>query len=245
MNLRRKSTDLSGSGRNSSMLRCIRNNIGGGATTNNKNNDLSSNKKRGMPSLSCLRNLAVSKEKKTVRMDEESGGIGREQKDVMRAFVSNSNVYKRSHVEPSGKDITRNLVSSFCRSVNPGQLQDGFKSKAKVVNLSGAQNTFRDTSANNRIQSILTSGGGTRLSEYFVSIVENTARMVGMAAFSLFSGTVLLLETMDNCLYENTISFLRSIKPKVILLRRSPGILPEKLENEFPDTKIEVMGRIV
>ena len=77
------------------------------------------------------------------------------------------------------------------------------------------------------------------MSEYFVSVAETTARLVGIAAFSLFSGTVLLLETIDSCLYENTISFLNSIKPKLILVRRSNNILFDKLSTAFSESKVE------
>lgn len=98
-----------------------------------------------------------------------------------------------------------------------------------------------ETSGRNKIQSVLTSGGSARQSEFYISLSENTARVVGIAAFSLFSGSVMLYEAIDNCLYENTISFLHSIKPKVILIRKSHGPLAERLENEFPDSKLEIL----
>lgn len=98
-----------------------------------------------------------------------------------------------------------------------------------------------ETSARNRLQTILTSGGNPRRSEFYVAVSENTARLIGIAAFSLFSGSVVLLETIDNCLYDNTVSFLSSIKPKVILVRRSPSNLFSRLENHFEDSKIETV----
>ena len=104
--------------------------------------------------------------------------------------------------------------------------------------------TRGETSARNRLQTVLTSGGSTRRSEFYVSISENTARLIGIAAFSLFSGSVVLLETIDNCLYDNTISFLSSIKPKVILIRKSPGNLADRIHASFEDSKIEIVDSL-
>lgn len=99
-------------------------------------------------------------------------------------------------------------------------------------------------STRNRVHTLLTSGVSHKNSEFFVSLVENTARMVGIAAFSIFSGTVLLSETIDNCLYENTISFLSSIRPKIILLRRSNSMLLSTVETHFPDSRVETLGSL-
>lgn len=91
----------------------------------------------------------------------------------------------------------------------------------------------------NRINTALTSGGG-RNSEFFVAVAENTARLVGVAAFSLFAGTVLLLETYDNCLYEEALAFLASVRPSVILLRdREISHLSKLLEDTFSSAKFE------
>lgn len=131
--------------------------------------------------------------------------------------------------------LSNPLLGSF--RANNGRI-DSYRSKYlhRISNPPGTEHSDRA-----RVQSLLTSGGCHRNSEFYVSLSENTARVVGIAAFSLFSGSVLLSENIDNCLYETTLSFLVSIHPKVILLRRSPSILYEKIQNTFPEAKIEIM----
>lgn len=114
----------------------------------------------------------------------------------------------------------------------------GPNSEVPLNQISNKPETVRTA---NRIQTALTSGGG-RNSEFFVAVAENTARLVGVAAFSLFSGSVLLLETYDNCLYEETLSFLSSVRPSVILMRdREISHLQSLLEDSFSSSKFELM----
>lgn len=226
----RKSNDLSATGNNRSIFACAKVNRSVSSFKKVKNTLQSGYKYgAGFSNFSHLRNALITKEKPQIE-----GNPSEVNKKGMETFIQNSSIVPKSirqtSFNPAGNKQLHQLTAN-----------ESFRSKIKGVPQSGVP-VRNDTSGRNRVQTILTSGGSSRASEFFVAIVENTARVVGMAAFSLFSGSVLLLGTIDNCLYENTISFLRSIKPRVILLRKNPGILSDKLDSEFSDSKIEIMG---
>ncbi len=225
-----KNTDLPPTGNNRSIFACAKVNRSVSSFKKVKNTLQSGYKyAAGLGNFSHLRNALITKEK-----PKQEGSSSEAINKVNENCIRNSSVIPKS-IRQSGFNPAVN------RHMQQMTVNESFRSKIKGVPQSSAV-IKNETSGRNRVQTILTSGGNTRASEFFVAIVENTARVVGMAAFSLFSGTVLLLGTVDNCLYENTISFLRSIKPRVILLRKNPGILNDKLDSEFADSKTELMG---
>lgn len=211
----------------------------------NKNDRCVSSFKNLIGGLRANKSMGRSTERVLERSNQKIRGEQKTKSPIKNERFS-SIIPKSNLPQPVGlnsSNFQKGLSFKPQTSIRPGNLnRSNFQTyKASDRPQTNAGYGRGETSGRNRIQSVLTSGGNTRQSEFYISLSENTARVIGIAAFSLFSGSVMLFEAIDNCLYENTISFLNSIKPKVILIRKTHGPLAERLEHEFPDSKIEVL----
>lgn len=146
--------------------------------------------------------------------------------------------YPLSHLQGGSTSINKSL-GSYLETRGPRQTERYEPSPRPVLKTGGNRPTIKTTgTAKRTLNSNVNSS-----SEQFMCIVENRARQVGICSFSLFTGTVLLTEFNDNCIYDIASSLALRLNPQLIIMQdlAYSRFLKKKIEDMLPNSTIKLV----